>query len=171
MIREKPWLEEYKVFGIPRTLKPYPQKPAFWFLDEAARKYRKMGLVQLGLEMRYPEVKDKAERLANALASMGVEKGDRVATMLPTSIQFIIADYGISKAGAVHIPSSFLESIDILEHKFTQGTPKVLICLKDYLDIVEQLRERLTAKHQVKVEHIIVSWKTIPQILLRTMRR
>lgn len=157
MIKEKPWLEEYKVFGIPRTLKPYPQKPVFWFLDEAARKYRKMGLVQLGLEMQYPEVKDKAERLANALASMGVEKGDRVATMLPTSIQFIIADYGISKAGAVHIPSSFLESIDILEHKFTQGTPKALICLKDYLEAVEQLRERLTAKHQVKVEHIIVS--------------
>ena len=157
MIREKPWLEEYKVFGLPRTLKPYPQKPVFWFVDEAAKKYRKMGLVQLGLEMRYPEVKDKAERLANALASMGVKKGDRVATMLPTSIQFIIADYGISKTGAVHIPSSFLESIDILEHKFTQGTPKVLICLKDYLDIVEQLRERLTAKHQVKVEHIIVS--------------
>ena len=156
-IKEKPWLDEYEIFGIPRTLKPYPEKPVFWLLDEAARKYKKMGLVQLGLEMRYPEVKDKAERLANALASMGVKKGDRVATMLPTSIQFVIADYGISKAGAVHIPSSFLESIDILEHKFTQGTPKVLICLKDYLDIVAQLRESLTAKHQVKVEHIIVS--------------
>ena len=156
-IKEKPWLDEYQVFGISRTLKPYPEKPVFWLLDEAARKYKKMGVVQLGLEMRYPEVKDKAERLANALASMGVEKDDRVATMLPTSIQFVIADYGISKAGAVHIPSSFLESIDILEHKFTQGTPKVLICLKEHLDIVAQLKERLTAKHQVKVEHIIVS--------------
>lgn len=157
MIKEKPWFKEYSVFGLPKTFQPYPQKPVFWLLDEAARKYNKMGLVQLGMEMFYPEVKNNADRLANALAAMGVEKGDRVATMLPTSIQFIIADYGISKAGAAHIPSSFLESVDLLEHKFATGTPKVLICLDEYLDAVELVKERLIARHRVRLEHVIAS--------------
>lgn len=157
LMKQMPWFKEYGVFGLPKTFQPYPQKPVFWLLDEAARKYKKMGAVQLGLKMFYPQIKDEAERLANALAAMGVEKGDTVATMLPTSIQFIIADYGISKAGAVHIPSSFLESVDLLEHKFATGTPKVLICLDEYLDAVELIKERLIARHRTRVEHVIAS--------------
>ena len=157
MIKEMPWFKEYSVFGLPKTFQPYPQKPVFWLLDEAARKYKKMGVVQLGMKMLYPEVKTNADRLANALAAMGVGKGDRVATMLPTSVQFIIADYAISKAGGVHIPSSFLESVDVLEHKFSSGTPKVLICLDEYLDVVELVKERLIAKHRVRLEHVIAS--------------
>jgi acyl-CoA synthetase (AMP-forming)/AMP-acid ligase II len=156
-MKQMPWFKEYGVFGLPKTFRPYPQKPVFWLLDEAARKYKKMGAVQLGLKMFYPQIKDEAERLANALIAMGVEKGDTVATILPTSLQFIIADYGISKAGAVHIPASFLESVDLLEHKFATGTPKVLICHDEYLDTVQVIRERLLAKHTAGLEHVIAT--------------
>jgi long-chain acyl-CoA synthetase len=136
-----PWFKEYKTVGIPETLEPYPNEPTHYFLDLAAEKRPKLGCVQLGLEMTYPEVKDHANRLASALASMGVEKGDRVATLLPTSIQFIIADAGISKAGAVHVPCSFLEPLDTLSHKFKECSPKGLICLEENLPLAESLGE------------------------------
>ena len=71
-----PWLKEYKIVGIPETLEPYPDEPAHFFLDKAAREHPRVGCVQLGLEMTYPEIKDQADRLADGLAAMGVEKGD-----------------------------------------------------------------------------------------------
>jgi acyl-CoA synthetase (AMP-forming)/AMP-acid ligase II len=72
---------------------------------------------------------------------MGVEKGDRVATLLPTSIQYVVADAGISKAGAVHVPCSFLEARDTLAHKFTESSPKALICLDEHLLLAEYLQD------------------------------
>ena len=136
-----PWFKEYEIVGIPKSLEPYPEEPSHFFLDRAAEKRPKMGCVQLGREITYPELKDHADRLSNALAGMGVEKGDRVATLLPTSAQFIIADAGISKAGAVHVPCSFLEPLDILSHKFTESSPKAIICLEEHLPMAESLRE------------------------------
>ena len=113
-----PWLKEYKITGIPKSLKPYPDKPAYDILYQTAKKYKKNGLIQFNRMMTYPEVKDKVDRLATAMVNMGLRKGDRVATILPTSVQFIISDYAISRAGLVHIPSSSLEPLPSLEHKF-----------------------------------------------------
>ncbi len=140
-----PWFKEYEIVGIPRTLQPYPNEPTHYFLDQAAEKRPRLGCVQMGLEITYPELKDHADRFANALAAMGVEKGDRVATLLPTSVQFIVADAGISKAGAVHVPCSFLEAQDTLAHKFTESSPKAIICLEEHLTLAESLREFMGA--------------------------
>ena len=143
---EYPWFTEYKVCGIPETLEPYPNEPTHYFLDRVARDYPRMGCMQMGLEVSYPEVKEHADRLANALASMGVEKGDRVATLLPTSIQFVVVDAGISKAGAVHVPCSFLEAQDALAEKITESSPKALICLDEHMRVAEYLQEYMGAK-------------------------
>ena len=143
----EPWFKEYKVCGIPKTLEPYPEEPTHFFLDRAAKDFPRMGCVQMGLEVSYPELKEHAERLANALAAMGVEKGDRVVTLLPTSVQFLVADAGISKAGAVHVPGSFLEAKDTLAHKFTESSPKALICLDEHLETAEYLKEFMAAQN------------------------
>jgi len=142
-----PWLKEYSVFGIPESFKPYPEQPAYDMLYKAARKYKKQGLIQMDYFMPYPEVKDHVDRLATALSYMGLKKGDRVATLLPTSIQFVIADYAISRASLVHIPSSSLEPADHLHHKFKEGSPDALICLDEYLVVVRELLKRNQIKH------------------------
>ncbi|NMD43627.1 MAG: long-chain fatty acid--CoA ligase [Firmicutes bacterium] len=137
-----PWLEEYKVHGVPRTFEPYPRVPSHHFLDEAARGHRRMGLVQLGCYVRYPQLKEMADSMAYALQKMGVKKGDRVATILPTSIQFFIADHAISRAGGAHLPCSFLEPLRILQHKFQEAGPAAVITLDQHLDMVEELQRR-----------------------------
>ncbi len=138
---EYPWLGEYKACGIPRTLEPYPEEPTHFLLDRSAERYPRMGCVQLELELSYREVKEHADRLAYALSELGVDKGDRVATLLPTSLQYVIADAGISKAGGAHVPCSFLEAQESLARKFAQCTPKALICLDQYFHLAEQLRD------------------------------
>lgn len=137
-----PWLKEYRVFGMPRTLGPYPEKPVFDTLERTAKKYKKQGLIQFNYKMTYPKVHHHALCLANALETLGLEKGDRVATLLPTSIQFVIADFAISRAGLVHVPASSLEPVATLAHKFEKATPKALICLDDSLTVAKALVDR-----------------------------
>ncbi|SCX77098.1 AMP-binding protein [Desulfoluna spongiiphila] len=146
-----PWSREYRILGIPETLEPYPDAPAYDILDRAARRFPKRGLIQLGIMLTYPEVRELAHRLATALSGFGLAKGDRVATLLPTSIQFVIADYAISRAGLVHVPCSALEPVSHLTHKFNTCTPRALITMDDTLDHAKQLAETTS------VEQVVVS--------------
>ncbi len=152
---ERPWFKEYEICGIPKTLRPYPNIPVFNFIEVAAEKHPSSGIVQLGKEVKYKEIKEDIYRFATALADLRIKKGDRVATILPTSIQFIIADYAISKAGGVHIPGSFLEPPNVLEHKFKQGTPKALICLSKDLD--KDVAKIKSLAERAKIETIILT--------------
>ena len=91
------------------------------------------------------------DRLATALSNFGLKKGERVATLLPTSIQFIVADYAISRAGLVQIPSSSLEPPANLEHKFKEGSPRVLICLDEYMKLAKEIVKK------AGIEYVIVT--------------
>ncbi len=144
-----PWMNEYKVFGIPETIQPYPEKSVGDILDDAAVEFPRQGFIQNDYKMSYPRVRDEANRLASALLDLGLNKGDRVATILPTSIQFVVADYAIAKAGLVQIPSSSLEPPSTLEHKFTKGTPQALICLDEYLDLAQPVMEATGIAHLI----------------------
>lgn len=150
-LSDLPWAKEYRVFGIRKTLHPYPDKPVYEILEEVANKYKKNGLIQNNFKVTYSEVLEHVNRLASAFHKLGLKKGDRVATLLPTSIQFVVADYAISKAGLVHIPSSPLEPPTNLRYKFSEGAPLALICLDEYLDVA------LSAIKDSSIEHLIVT--------------
>jgi len=160
---EYPWFSEYKICRIPETLEPYPDEPTHYLVDYAAEHFPKMGCVQLGLEMPYGEVKETAEKLANALAAMGIKKGDCIATMLPTSIQFVLADTAISKAGAVHVPCSFLDSVENLAHKFSECSPKVIICMDEHAHLAEPLKDYMGGGKDILVSNLYDFSAKLPQ--------
>jgi len=142
----QPWIKSYKEFGIPSTCIPYPDLPVNALLEKAKEKYPDNGLIQFNKKIPYITVNDHANRMANFFLSLGLEKGDRVATVLPTSVQFVIADYAISKAGLVHIPCNSLESQDNLFHKFQEASPEILICTDDILQNAIELSSQTSVK-------------------------
>lgn len=146
---ERPWHAEYEEFGIPRSLEPFPNEPVHNLLYTAAEEYPDQGLVQLGEKYAYPSVLDQTERLATALAARGVGKGDRVATVLPTSVQFIVATCAISRAGGVHIPNDFLDAEDDLVYRLEQGQPSVLIGQDKHRDLIFRLQDELDIEHVI----------------------
>ncbi len=105
----KPWLKSYKLgpFGLASSMAPYPTKPLFSFLDESvAKQGQRPACLYGGRAIPYKELGELVNRLAAGLWSMGVGPGDRVATILNTSPQFVICDFAIQKAGAIHVPCS-----------------------------------------------------------------
>ncbi|RLC16685.1 MAG: hypothetical protein DRH93_18420 [Deltaproteobacteria bacterium] len=142
---DKPWLKSYKLgpYKLDHSLAPYPEEPLFNILENAAKKYpAKTAILFLKRTVTYRDLKIYADKLANALTALGVEKGDKVCVFLPNCPEAIIADWGILKTGAAVIPTSILRSDDGLVHEAGSGKAKVLICREDQLRRVLNLKEK-----------------------------
>ncbi|MFW9869511.1 MAG: AMP-binding protein, partial [Candidatus Thorarchaeota archaeon] len=105
--QDKPWLKSYSLgpFKLKHSMQPYPEINVYSFLEEAAEKFPKnIACVYADEEITYPDLKDKADRLASALVDFGVKKGNTVASVLPSCPEFIIVDFACMKIGAIHVP-------------------------------------------------------------------
>jgi long-chain acyl-CoA synthetase len=96
---KRPWLKHYD-FWVPASA-TYPRQAVYRALDIGASNYPdRAATIFFGAEMTFRELKDRALRLANALAQSGIAKGDRVGIMLPNCPQFPISFFGALRAGA-----------------------------------------------------------------------
>ncbi|MGH2710781.1 MAG: AMP-binding protein, partial [Actinomycetota bacterium] len=77
---------------------------------------------------------ENARRFANALTSMGVGPGDRVAVMLPNCIEVFFAYGGTLGVGGVVVPVVFLLAPGEINHILADCEPKVLITSPLFLD-------------------------------------
>jgi long-chain acyl-CoA synthetase len=91
--------------GVPHSLEPYPDRTLLDYLAESADKWpRETALLFKGACIDYGTLHRLSDRFAGALVSLGVAVGDRLAICLPNAPQFIIAEVGAWKAGAIVCP-------------------------------------------------------------------
>ena len=150
---DKPWLKSYKLgpFKLQKTIE-YPNKPLFAILDEAAEQFPGKDVYHyLGRRMKYHELKRQSDALANALANLGVKKGDRVIVFLPTCPQFIISDFAILKAGAVLVPCSPILKAPELKHQAQESGTETIICLNTHLKLINSI------KAETRIKNIIIT--------------
>ncbi|MBS1790422.1 MAG: long-chain fatty acid--CoA ligase [Acidobacteria bacterium] len=96
----KPWLKHYD-FWVPAELN-LPRQPLYQILQIASSCFRdKPATGFLGAFLTFGEVKAQVDRLATALAKLGVVKGDRVGIMLPNCPQYLISFFAIVRLGAI----------------------------------------------------------------------
>ena len=85
-----------------RSLAPYDRYPLQDLLTRAiARDASKIAVIDADRTYTYAQLGEYSDRLASALAGLGVIPGDRVAILAPNCVEFVIAFYGIVKAGAI----------------------------------------------------------------------
>jgi long-chain acyl-CoA synthetase len=151
---EKPWLKSYKLgpYKLDQSLAPFPDFPLFRVLDEAAERYPgQTAIYFLGRAINYAQLNDRVARLAAALMSLGIQKGDRVCVYLPNCPEFIISDWAIQKSGAAIVPTSILRTKQGLLHEVSTSSSKVIICQEAHLERV------LGIVGQCDLEHVIVT--------------
>jgi long-chain acyl-CoA synthetase len=121
-------------------------------LDDSAEAYPNQVAVEyLGKKIRYSELREYVDRLANALAGLGIKKGDKVATILPNCPQYIISDFAVSKTGAALVPCSTLHKVLDLEYEIGESGAETVICSDEALDVVNSIKDK------TKLRNIIVT--------------
>ena len=124
--------------GVPISIS-YPEIPLHAFLENTARKYPdRTAAIFYSNRVSYGRLWDGSLRLAGALRRLGLEKGDRVAMLLPNVPQFIVAYNGILAAGGVTVPINPLNPVEEIAREITETESETLIVLDRLLDKVPE---------------------------------
>lgn len=148
--QDKPWLKAYFLgpYKLKHSMEPYPEINVYSFLEESTREYpENIACVYADEEMTYEELKDKVDRLASAFVDLEIEKGDPVATVLPSCPEFIIADYACMKIGAIHVPLSILHKADDLLHELKESKTEVVVCSYRRVPRVNEVKPKTSVKN------------------------
>ena len=116
---------------VPRRL-TLPATSLWDNLATSARRFPdKAALLFFGQRFSYAELFEKAERMAAALQSMGVNKGDRVVLCMQNCPQLVIAHFAILRADAVVVPVNPMNRAEELKHYITDPDTRVAITTGD----------------------------------------
>jgi long-chain acyl-CoA synthetase len=141
----RPWLAHYDK-GVPQTIE-YPKAPLFYFLEEAARKYPDRACTIFhGAVITYKEMNEQSDHMAAALVELGVKKGDRVGIFMPNLPQFVIAYFGILKAGGVVVAVNPTYPPDEVLTPVNDANIDIMFTLTRFYGTLKNVRERSKLK-------------------------
>ncbi len=159
LLNERPWLPYYDE-GVPRTI-AIPRVPLYNLLESATRRFPQFVALSFeGSHISYRRLEKDVNRFANALLSLGLQKGDRVMLLLPNLPQMVIAFYGTLKAGGVAVFTLPTTQVEDLLHQVQESGASVLVTLTQFDELISRLNEHLqhdptTALKQVIFTHVV----------------
>ncbi|MGA9532132.1 MAG: long-chain fatty acid--CoA ligase [Anaerolineales bacterium] len=134
---DRPWLDHYDP-GVAKHLE-YPDIPLHEFLEQAADEHPDRACtIFKGGEISFREMDDLTDRLAGALADLGVQKGQPVAIFMPNIPQFIMAFYAILKAGGVVVATNPLYTPREIEHQLKDSGAEIMLVMSSFYETVKK---------------------------------
>src|SRR5919107_3491199 len=131
----KPWLDRYADY-VPKEL-PLPEKSMADFFEESVERNPDRDAVRYFDEsISYGELNDLADRFATLLSTRGAEKGDRVAVYTQNNPQFLVAQYGAWKRGAVMVPLNPMLKKKELDYHLNDSGARLLVCFESLYETV-----------------------------------
>lgn len=136
---------------LPKHL-DYPRVPLWEFLETTVRRFPdKPAIIYYGRSIPYRELGEAVHRVAAGLRRLGVQPGDRVALYLQNCPQFVIAFYGIVRAGGVVVPVNPMLRAEELAYILRDSEAKVLFAGDELSPAVESLGARTEVRAVVRV--------------------
>ena len=102
----------------------------------------KPALVGEGHSLTFKDIDVRMNRLANGLAELGVQPGERVAVLARNRPEAFEV-YGASKAGLIVLPLNWRLARDELLHPLTDGEPTVILAAPEFADLIDAMRPQL----------------------------
>src|SRR3972149_4772715 len=119
------------------------------YLDYQAREHRDIDFAVPGdRRVPYGEAVVEVNRLANAFASVGLEKGDRVAVLSKNSIEYPLIFYAASKAGVAPVPLNYRMASPEWVYIINDAQAKMLIASAAYAGVADGFRHELKSVTQ-----------------------
>jgi long-chain acyl-CoA synthetase len=153
------FVEEYKsVMGTAdsvlgdffRAAIDIPEIPFGELLWESAQRFpEKTAVIFQGQRISFRELDGLANSFANALANLGVKKGDRVALYMTNRPEYLISIYGIARLGAVFTPLNPTYKEAEVEHQLNDAEVTVLVVQESLYPLVKAVRHQLKSLKEI----------------------
>lgn len=129
-----------------------PEIPFGEMLWESAQRFPEhTAVIFQGQHLSYRELDGLASSFANALANLGVRKGDRVALYMTNRPEYIISIYGIARLGAVFTPMNPTYKEAEISHQLNDADVVAVVVQESLYPLVKSIRPRIKS-----LKHVIV---------------
>ena len=146
---DKYWLKSYPE-GVPAEINPEQYTSLVHMLEESFQKFAdRNAYVCMDAYLTYRQLDEQSKKMAAWLQSRGMQKGARVAIMMPNVLQYPIAVAAVLRAGYAVVNVNPLYTPRELEHQLTNSGAEAIIILENFATTLEQVLPKTKVKHVV----------------------
>ncbi|TGP18034.1 MULTISPECIES: long-chain fatty acid--CoA ligase [unclassified Mesorhizobium] len=146
---EKPWLKNYPK-NMPAEIGPLPYNSIGDFLVGACKQFSgQPAYVCMGKSISYAELERLSAAFGAYLQSKGLEKGARVALMMPNVLQYPVAMMAVLRAGFTVVNVNPLYTPRELEHQLKDSGAQAIVILENFANTLQAAIARTPVKHVV----------------------
>ncbi|MBP7453254.1 MAG: long-chain-fatty-acid--CoA ligase [Ottowia sp.] len=146
---ERIWLPHYPE-GVPADINVAQYTSLVDLIDESFKKYAdRTAYSFMGKDVSFGETDAQSRAMAGYLQSLGLERGDRVAIMMPNVPQYPATVAGILRAGYVVVNVNPLYTARELEHQLKDSGAKAIVIIENFAATLQKCIGQTPVKHVV----------------------
>ena len=149
MIEERVWLDSYPE-GVPADIDASQYESLLGLMADSFAKYaNRTAYSFMGQDISYAQTDVKSQALAAYFQSLGLEKGDRVAIMMPNVPQYPVAVAAILRAGLVVVNVNPLYTPRELEYQLKDSGAKAIVIIENFAVTLQKCLAETQINHVV----------------------
>ena len=165
---EKIWLKSYPP-GVPAEIDPSQLRTLKELIETSCQRYPdRVAFIQMDATLTYRELDEYSSAFAAWLQQTGLKKGDRMAIMLPNTLQYPIAMFGALRAGIVVVNTNPLYTAPELEHQLVDSGAMAILVLENFAHVLQSVLPRTQIKHVLVTA--VGDWLPFPKSHHRQLR-
>ncbi|RTM03047.1 MAG: long-chain fatty acid--CoA ligase, partial [Bradyrhizobiaceae bacterium] len=146
---ERIWLKQYPP-GVPADIEPTQYASLVDLLEESFTKFAdRKAFICMDKSISYRDLDQMSVALAAYLQGRGLQRGARVAIMMPNVLQYPIATAAVLRAGFAVVNVNPLYTPRELEHQLKDSGAEAIIVLENFAHTVEQVIAKTGVKHVI----------------------
>src|ERR1043165_8783122 len=146
---ERIWLKQYPA-GVPADIDVTQYSSLVELLEESFQKFSdRKAFICMDKSISYGELDELSTALAAYLQSKGLQKGARVALMMPNVLQYPIATAAVLRAGFAVVNVNPLYTPRELEHQLKDSGAEAIVVLENFATTVEKVLAHTAVKHVI----------------------
>ncbi len=135
--------------NVPKSIN-YPDIPLHGLLQKTAKQHpEKTAIVYGERKITYAQLDLLSNKFAHALTKLKLKKGDKVAIFLPNIPQFMVAFFGVLKAGAAVTTISPMHREREVEFQLNDSGAQTIVVLDSLYPVVDKVREKTRLKNAI----------------------
>jgi long-chain acyl-CoA synthetase len=151
-IVEKVWLKQYPT-GVPATINPDEYRSLAQLIEASLTRFADLPAYHcMGSTLTYAQLDKESRHFAAWLQNVArLQKGDRVAIMLPNVLQYPIALLGILRAGMTAVNVNPLYTARELQHQLHDSGAKTIVILENFAHVLQEVLS------ETEIEHVVLT--------------
>jgi long-chain acyl-CoA synthetase len=148
-IMERIWLKQYPA-GVPADIDVTQYSSLVELLEESFAKFSdRKAFICMDKSISYRDLDEMSQALAAYLQSKGLQKGARVALMMPNVLQYPISTAAVLRAGYAVVNVNPLYTPRELEHQLKDSGAEAIVVLENFATTVQQVIAKTAVKHVI----------------------